>query len=264
MSKFKGHCQACLRVQAVNDKTGRLSNHGYRVAGYGYFAGICNGSKELPLEKETEVLDREVKALKAESARLEKLVAKGPSVVKKVPVERQHPDNRYKTQTVYMTRKEYADYHENVRGLYGSAEEEFERKAQIVIKNTDREAKYLVKFAGELEEYRNEIHGRDLIDVEAINAAKPQYETKVKYFMYKTTVGSAPSLQRNDPERKRAAFLAREFIERLYDDETVKTKRVKRDHMKIQGPFKLRRQGQSEWDGETYAYKITYEKLKES
>jgi len=261
MSKFKGHCQACLRVQAVNDKTGRLSLHGYRVAGYGYFAGTCNGSKQLPLEKETEVLDQEVKALKAESARLEKLVAKGPSVVNKVPVEVRDPVTR-KRKTVYMTRKEYIDYHENTRGLYGSAEEEFERRAQIVINNTDREAKYLVKFAGDLEEYRNKIHGQDLIPTVVVK--KPEYETKVKRFAYKTTVGSAPSLQRNDPERKRAYRAAAEFIRSLYDDETIKTKRVKRDHMNIQGPFRLRSQGQNEWDGETYAYKIEYEKLKES
>jgi hypothetical protein len=263
MPKYRGHCQACLRVQAVNDKTGRLSLHGYQVAGYGYFSGTCNGSKELPLEKETKVLDQEVQALKAEAARLEKLVEKGPSVVKKVPVEVRDTVTR-KRKTVYMTREEYIDYHENSKSLYGSASEAFERRAAIVLMNTEREAAYLREFADQLVESRDKIHGRDLIDVEAVNAAKPQYETEVKRFEYKTTVGSAPSLQRNDPERKRAYRAAAEFIRSLYDDETIKTKRVKRDHMKIKGPFKLRRQGQNEWDGETYAYKITYEKLKES
>jgi hypothetical protein len=258
MSKFKGHCQACLRVQAVNDKTGRLSNHGYQVAGYGYFVGTCNGSKQLPLEKETEVLDQEVKALKAEAARLEKLVAKGPSVVKKVPVERRSERDRYKRETVYMTREEYIDYHKNSRGLYGSAEEEFERRAQIVINNTDREAKYLVKFAGDLEEYRNKIHGQDLIPTVVVK--KPEYETKVKRFEYKATEGIVP---RQDQARIDASRAAGDFLRSLYDDETIKTKRVKQGHMKIQGPLKLRKGGQ-EWDGKTYAYKIEYEKLKES
>lgn len=45
-----GHCQACDRMQKLPD--GLLAKHGYQVAGYGYFAGVCRGSAHLPYEME--------------------------------------------------------------------------------------------------------------------------------------------------------------------------------------------------------------------
>ena len=255
MSDFKGHCQACLRKQAVNDRTGRLAKHGYKVAGYGYFHGTCNGSGELPLEKETTILDREVKLLNQEANRLDKLVAKGPSVVKKVPVERQSQTNRYKIETVYMTRDEFIEYKTLTKAF--RPEEHWDRATEFVIKRTAKEAAYLREFAADLEKNRDKIHGQDLIDVRAIEAAKPEYEDRKKIFKFQPT-----STDRRDPARMEAYREAREFLSGLYDNPNAKTKNVRRNsgYLQIEGPFKITRNG--EWDDKTYGFRITWQQLK--
>ena len=240
MSKQKGHCQACLRVQAVNDKTGRMSLHGYQVAGFGYFSGTCNGSKELPLEKDTTILDQEVVNLRKEA---KKLMNATPAAVYQVPVT----VNR---KTVLMNREDYARHHEE-RGIYGEADEAFDFMAKKTLKAMKAEGEYMLKFATNLVENRDKIHGRDLIDVEV--AVKPEYETKVKRFTFQ-----------GDAERKQAYSTAKEFIRDLYSNETVKTKGVRRDsgYLQVKGPAKFVPYGTDEWDGKTYSYKVTYQKLK--
>ena len=256
MSKFKGHCQACLRIQAVNDRTGRLSNHGYKVAGYGYFHGTCNGSGELPLEKETTILDQEVKLLNKEAARLDKLVAKGPAVVKKVPVERQHPDNRYKIQTVYMTRDEFIKH--KVKAY--DPEEEWDRAAEFVIERTAKEAVYLREFAADLEKNRDKIHGQDLIDVRAIEAAKPKYEDRRKIFTFESTPLEIRAREKT-PARAAAYREAMEFLRSLHDNPNAKTKNVRRSsgYLQIDGPFKITKNG--EWDDKTFGFRIIWQQL---
>ena len=241
MSKQKGHCQACLRQQAVNDKTGRMSLHGYRVAGYGYFSGTCNGSKELPLEKDTAILDREVVNLRKEA---KKLINGALASVYQVPVT----VNR---KTVLMNREDYARHHEE-RGIYGEADEAFDWMAKKTLKAMKAEGEYMVKFADNLVDNRDKIHGQDLIDVEVVS--KPVYETKVKRFTFE-----------GDAERQQAYSAAKKFIRDLYSDNTVKTKCVRRAARRwprLEGPMRLRRYGQDEWDGKSYAYKVTYEQLK--
>jgi len=250
MSKQKGHCQACLRVQAVNDKTGRMSLHGYQVAGFGYFSGTCNGSKELPLEKDTTILDQEVVNLRKEA---KKLMNATPAAVYQVPVT----VNR---KTVLMNREDYARHHEE-RGIYGEADEAFDFMAQKTLKAMKAEGEFMLKFATNLVENRDKIHGRDLIDVEVVT--KPEYETKVKRFTFEPSSFTTHALL-DDPGRKRAFSAAQEFIRSLYNDETVKTKGVRHDtgHLQIKGPMKLKRYGSDEWDGKTLSYKVTYQKLK--
>ena len=65
----KGTCQACGRVQAVNNKSGMVAKHGYTVD-WGYFSGICQGSDEAPLEQSTDVTLRIIKQLQAASVQL--------------------------------------------------------------------------------------------------------------------------------------------------------------------------------------------------
>jgi hypothetical protein len=48
----RGHCQACGSVQVVRADIRRIAQHGYRVAGFGYFQGVCPGSRYKPLELE--------------------------------------------------------------------------------------------------------------------------------------------------------------------------------------------------------------------
>ena len=258
MSEFKGHCQACRRIQAVMDRTGKIAKHGYKVAGYGYFHGVCRGSGQLPLEQETKILEREVELLNEEADRLDKLVAKGPSVVKKVPVQRVSPENRYKTEIVYMTRKEFIE-HKTRAGVF-RPEDAWASAANVVIQRTADEAKYLRKFAIELEEYRDKIHGQELINVAATTPQKPEYEVHKKFFKFEP----ASISDIKDPARRAAASEARKFLSDLYDNPNVKTKNVRRDtgHLQISKPLRIARNG--EWDGKTYAFRITWQQLKET
>ena len=255
MSEFKGHCQACLRVQAVGDRNGKMAKHGYRVSGYGYFHGTCNGSGELPLEQETKILDREVKFLKAEAVKLEKRVKQGPSAVKKVPVEQRSKTNRYKTETVLMTKDEFIEYKTLTKAF--RPEEHWDRATEMVIRQMAREAQYLREFAADLEKNRDKIHGQELINVAATTPQKPEYEVRKKIFKFQPT-----STDRKDPARMAAYREAREFLSGLYDNPNAKTKNVRRNsgYLQIDGPLKISRNG--EWDGRTYGYRITWQQLK--
>jgi hypothetical protein len=217
-----------------------MALHGYQVAGFGYFSGTCNGSKELPLEKDTAILDREVVNLRKEA---KKLMTATADAVYQVPVT----VNR---KTILMNREDYARHHEE-RGIYGEADEAFDWMAKKTLKAMKAEGEYMMKFAANLVENRDKIHGQDLIDVEVVS--KPVYETKVKRFTFE-----------GDAERQQAYSAAKEFIRSLYNDETVKTKGVRRDsgYLQIKGPMKFVPYGQDEWDGKTLSYRVTYEKLK--
>lgn len=46
----QGTCQACGARQAVDNRTGIVAKHGYKVAGFGMFVGICQGSGKKPAE----------------------------------------------------------------------------------------------------------------------------------------------------------------------------------------------------------------------
>jgi hypothetical protein len=45
-----GTCQACGAVQAVDNGTQMIAKHGYKVAGFGMFVGVCQGSDRKPAE----------------------------------------------------------------------------------------------------------------------------------------------------------------------------------------------------------------------
>jgi hypothetical protein len=52
----RGHCQVCLRIQAIDTATGRVAVHGYRVK-HGFFSGRCPGSESLSLHVERTITD---------------------------------------------------------------------------------------------------------------------------------------------------------------------------------------------------------------
>lgn len=54
----QGHCQACIATQKLPD--GRLAKHGYVVAGYGFFNGVCMGSGHKPLEQDKTIVERSI------------------------------------------------------------------------------------------------------------------------------------------------------------------------------------------------------------
>lgn len=47
----RGHCQVCLRIQAIDMGTGLVAKHGYNV-NEGYFKGTCPGSGKASLHTE--------------------------------------------------------------------------------------------------------------------------------------------------------------------------------------------------------------------
>lgn len=47
----RGTCQVCGAVQAIDNASGITAKHGYLVAGYGFFNGVCPGAGYVPAEK---------------------------------------------------------------------------------------------------------------------------------------------------------------------------------------------------------------------
>lgn len=56
----KGHCQACGRIQAVDNSTKKIAKHGYKVSGFGFFSGTCIGSDQPALQLSRFFLDQTV------------------------------------------------------------------------------------------------------------------------------------------------------------------------------------------------------------
>lgn len=46
----KGHCQHCGRIHAVDAVSQIIAKHGYKVAGYGFFNGVCSGAEFKPMQ----------------------------------------------------------------------------------------------------------------------------------------------------------------------------------------------------------------------
>jgi hypothetical protein len=51
----RGTCQVCGRVQAIDNTTGVVAKHGYKVSGWGFFKGVCGGAGCKPAEKDLTV-----------------------------------------------------------------------------------------------------------------------------------------------------------------------------------------------------------------
>lgn len=67
-----GHCQACGRLQKLPE--GSLSLHGYTVA-HGFFAGTCEGSRQLPFEVSRDYVGWMIKRAEAALVVEEKMAA---------------------------------------------------------------------------------------------------------------------------------------------------------------------------------------------
>ena len=65
----RGHCQLCLRVQAINPATGNIAKHGYKVPdGYHMYVGTCPGSDERTLHVERRLADAAIKTARERAA----------------------------------------------------------------------------------------------------------------------------------------------------------------------------------------------------
>lgn len=80
----QGTCQACGAVQAVDNTTKLIAKHGYQVAGFGFFNGVCQGSDNPPAELEVFLTYRIITNLLAwatEKDRIAELYANGVLMV---------------------------------------------------------------------------------------------------------------------------------------------------------------------------------------
>ena len=66
LTQIRGHCQRCGNQQAVRHG---ISAHGYTVAN-GWFQGVCQGHRYVPLEKSRETTDRMIAEILADSSAL--------------------------------------------------------------------------------------------------------------------------------------------------------------------------------------------------
>lgn len=69
-----GHCQACNSIQKL--PAGVLSKHGYEVAGYGFFNGICFGAGHKPLEQDKSIVEKSIEWAQEQITRMEANVEK--------------------------------------------------------------------------------------------------------------------------------------------------------------------------------------------
>jgi hypothetical protein len=71
----RGTCQACGARQAVDNSTSLVAKHGYKVAGFGYFAGVCYGADHNPAELDVTLTHRTIANLTDYAAERDRLSA---------------------------------------------------------------------------------------------------------------------------------------------------------------------------------------------
>jgi len=65
----RGNCQACGALQAMARGGQPLALHGYVVAGWGFFNGVCPGSRKLPLQLDRTYADEIIESLRLRAVR---------------------------------------------------------------------------------------------------------------------------------------------------------------------------------------------------
>jgi hypothetical protein len=149
-STHRGHCQVCGRIQAIVD--GSMAKHGYTVAGFGYFHGVCSGAARKPLEQDRSMTDRIVVSLNEYAVEQDKLCSQYKAgtrqvefVTRRVMQEGKRVDVR-----VHVTEaNEYEIQQANRQAAYGH-----ESNARQAVAHADM----LVKLAAQ-------VHGQALIPV---------------------------------------------------------------------------------------------------
>lgn len=95
LSTHSGHCQACNSLQKL--PAGRLSKHGYQVAGFGYFAGVCRGADYPAFEESKDLIEKLIADVTEERKRLEAWATelRVPATGRKAWVHEYIPDRRF-------------------------------------------------------------------------------------------------------------------------------------------------------------------------
>lgn len=63
----RGTCQVCGALQAIDNVTGITAKHGYKVAGYHFFVGVCPGAAYLPAQKDLTITHKIIGDLTAQA-----------------------------------------------------------------------------------------------------------------------------------------------------------------------------------------------------
>lgn len=108
-----GTCQACGARQAVDNATRILAKHGYKVAGFGFFAGVCPGSFYEPAELSvdyTRSVIRQMGAIAAEADRVAGLWHDGSLMVVTHTISAGRDRNTFKSKYVTVPMFGCADY----------------------------------------------------------------------------------------------------------------------------------------------------------
>jgi hypothetical protein len=194
--QHRGHCQACGRTQVTD---GLLAKHGYRVAGFGYFNGVCFGSNHKPLEQERKLTDEIIADLRAQAQHNEvRAIALGAGSLKPLRATKRWDHGGI----VYAT----------LHGESGpimvewSEASAFERKLQVEsdIQSAESFARFARAHAASLTELADKVHGQPLID-------RAQAELD-KVVAYKAKHAPIDGAYRSKAEQKRALeMVSREY-----------------------------------------------------
>lgn len=159
----RGHCQACGRLQAVDNASHALAAHGYTVEG-GYFNGACQGSGFLPLEVSHTQLDQFVAGCFDRANRCDKRIDNFTE-------SRDHPPkvNKLKYgQRVYTYQTNTRGRRETVYTLVkweDAADTERAEGLKHAIADLYREAKFMRDHAEWLTALKARMHGQPLQSV---------------------------------------------------------------------------------------------------
>jgi hypothetical protein len=160
-STHQGHCQVCGRKQML-PFDGRLSLHGYKVSGFGFFMGTCTGSRKLPLQQDRTITDEIITSLGVYAAAQDDFAVgllsgtKFPATAwsgKHVKVVK---TNRRGSWTV--SEREYVKYADAPRDNQITA-------VRLAISAAQSEARHARSHAASLTRLAAAIHGTDLIPV---------------------------------------------------------------------------------------------------
>lgn len=157
-----GHCQVCGKIQAL-PFDGRLSLHGYKVAGFGFFAGVCQGARHLPLQQERTKTDAIIVALREYAVRQSERAVE-------LQTGRSNPEQARSGKYVKVLKTGRRGYQ------YESSEPEmvdfslappyYQKQAvDAAIAEAQSEARHARGFADNLQQLADRIHGTPLIDV---------------------------------------------------------------------------------------------------
>lgn len=161
----RGHCQACGRIHVVLP-SGNLAKHGYAVAGFGYFKGVCQGANHKPLERERYHADAIIRALE-ERAQLFAQIAVELENGQREPLKAQKVEHGVR-QYVRVGREREPLLVEWSNASVQEKRMQVEHDAGLA----ESEARHASSHAASMSRLADRVHGQPLIDRDAEELAK--------------------------------------------------------------------------------------------